>query len=225
MLLGWLQNFMSGATGAPQAAYSNAVDTSYSSYPTQASMYPTNPATGPTTAAYASHYNTSYGYWESFNNVSQTVGWYFPPPKNLVALVSCCKTHGVWHSLLEPLCLFFTSLCPHFKFLRRGFCHLVAVVKAPQRNGVWFQQMQVWFTEASVKGLCLAYISTQSEFMRCVDYILIYTHCSELMKSVGGHCGTALLFVIRAMVWHFVRDSHMVMRALTVMLLSNCGCP
>ncbi|CAK9232820.1 unnamed protein product [Sphagnum troendelagicum] len=57
-----VQNFMSGATGAPQAAYSNAVDTSYSSYPTQASMYPTNPATGPTTAAYASHYNTSYGY-------------------------------------------------------------------------------------------------------------------------------------------------------------------
>jgi len=62
MLLGWMQNFMSGATGAPQAAYSNAVDTSYSSYPTQASMYPTNPATGPTTAAYTSHYNTSYGY-------------------------------------------------------------------------------------------------------------------------------------------------------------------
>ncbi|CAM6059217.1 unnamed protein product [Sphagnum tenellum] len=57
-----VQNFMSGATGAPQAAYSNSVDTSYSSYPTQASMYPTNPATGPTTAAYASHYNTSYGY-------------------------------------------------------------------------------------------------------------------------------------------------------------------
>jgi len=57
-----VQNFMSGATGAPQAAYSNAVDTSYSSYPTQASMYPTNPATGPTTAAYTSHYNTSYGY-------------------------------------------------------------------------------------------------------------------------------------------------------------------
>jgi transcription antitermination factor NusA-like protein len=57
-----VQNFMSGATGAPQAAYSNAVDTSYSSYPTQASMYPTNPATGPTTAAYNSHYNTSYGY-------------------------------------------------------------------------------------------------------------------------------------------------------------------
>jgi hypothetical protein len=65
----------------------------------------------------------------------------------------------VWHSLLEPLCLFFTSFCPHFKFLRRGFCHLVAVVKAPQRNGVWLQQMQVWFTDASVKGLCLAYIS------------------------------------------------------------------
>jgi hypothetical protein len=60
----------------------------------------------------------------------------------------------VWHSLLEPLCLFFTSFCPHFKFLRRGFCHLVAVVKAPRRNGVWLQQMQVWFTEASVKGLC-----------------------------------------------------------------------
>ncbi|CAK9236859.1 unnamed protein product [Sphagnum troendelagicum] len=57
-----IQNFMSGVTVAPQTAYSNAVDTSYSSYPTQASMYSTNPSTGPTTAAYTSHYSTSYGY-------------------------------------------------------------------------------------------------------------------------------------------------------------------
>ncbi|CAK9199576.1 unnamed protein product [Sphagnum troendelagicum] len=56
-----IENFMAGATGGPQVAYNNSVDTSYT-YPTQASMYSTNPATGPSTAGYTSHYNTSYGY-------------------------------------------------------------------------------------------------------------------------------------------------------------------
>lgn len=68
MFSGWgwlvLQNFMAGATGGPQSTYSNTVDTGYSSYPSQASMYSTTPPpAGPTSATYASHYNTTYGYW------------------------------------------------------------------------------------------------------------------------------------------------------------------
>ena len=67
MFSGWgwlvLQNFMAGATGGPQSTYSNTVDTGYSSYPSQASMYSTTPPpAGPTSATYASHYNTTYGY-------------------------------------------------------------------------------------------------------------------------------------------------------------------
>lgn len=59
------QNFMTGASSGPPpytSTYSSTVDTNYSSYPSQPSMYSTTPATGPPAASYASHYNTSYGY-------------------------------------------------------------------------------------------------------------------------------------------------------------------
>jgi hypothetical protein len=49
-------------------------------------------------------------------------------------------------------------------------------------------------------------------------YMLIYTHCWELMNSVGSHGSSSLLFVMKVMVCHFVRDSHEVMTALIVML-------
>lgn len=60
-----LQNFMAGASSGPPpytGTYSSTVDTNYSSYPTQGSMYSATPATGPPTQSYASHYNTTYGY-------------------------------------------------------------------------------------------------------------------------------------------------------------------
>jgi hypothetical protein len=44
------------------------------------------------------------------------------------------------------------------------------------------------------------------------DYLLIYTHCWELMNSVGGHGSSSLLFMMK------VSDSHEVMTALIVML-------
>jgi len=53
-------------------------------------------------------------------------------------------------------------------------------------------------------------------------YILIYTHCHELMKAVGSHGSLLLLFVMKVMVWHFMRDSHKVKTALVVGLPSNC---
>lgn len=59
------QNFMAGASSGPPpftSTYSSTVDTNYSPYPTQASMYSATPATGPPTQSYASHYNTTYGY-------------------------------------------------------------------------------------------------------------------------------------------------------------------
>jgi hypothetical protein len=49
-------------------------------------------------------------------------------------------------------------------------------------------------------------------------YILIYTHCWELMNSVGSHGSLSLLFVMKVMVCHFVSDSHEVINALIVVL-------
>ncbi len=48
--------------------------------------------------------------------------------------------------------------------------------------------------------------------------MLIYTHCWELMNSVGSHGSSSLLFMMKVMVCHFVSDSHEVMTALIVVL-------
>ncbi len=49
-------------------------------------------------------------------------------------------------------------------------------------------------------------------------YMLIYTHCWELMNSVGSHGSLSLPFVMKVMICHFVSDSHEVMTALIVVL-------
>jgi hypothetical protein len=49
-------------------------------------------------------------------------------------------------------------------------------------------------------------------------YMLIYTHCWELMNSVVSHGSLSLPFVMKVMVCHFVSNSHEVMTALIVML-------
>jgi hypothetical protein len=49
-------------------------------------------------------------------------------------------------------------------------------------------------------------------------YMLIYTHCWELMNSVGSPGSSSLPFVMKVMVCHFVSDSHEVMTALIVVL-------
>jgi hypothetical protein len=51
-----------------------------------------------------------------------------------------------------------------------------------------------------------------TEFGR-LFYTFYYTHCWELMKSVGSHCSLSLLFMMKVMVWHFVSNSHKVMTA------------
>ncbi len=48
--------------------------------------------------------------------------------------------------------------------------------------------------------------------------MLIYTHCWELMDSVGSHGSSSLPFVMKVMVCHFVSDSHEVMTVLIVVL-------
>jgi hypothetical protein len=48
--------------------------------------------------------------------------------------------------------------------------------------------------------------------------MLIYTHCWELMNSVGSHGSLSLPFVMKVMVCHFVSNSHEVMTALIVVL-------
>jgi hypothetical protein len=48
--------------------------------------------------------------------------------------------------------------------------------------------------------------------------MLIYTHCWELMSSVGSHGSSSLLFMMKVMVCHFVSNSHEVMTALIVVL-------
>jgi hypothetical protein len=49
-------------------------------------------------------------------------------------------------------------------------------------------------------------------------YMFIYTHCLELMNSVGSHGSSSLLFVMKVMVCPFVNNSHEVMTALIVVL-------
>jgi len=49
-------------------------------------------------------------------------------------------------------------------------------------------------------------------------YMLIYTHCWELMNLVHSHSSSSLRFVMKVMVCHFVSDSHEVMTALIVVL-------
>jgi hypothetical protein len=49
-------------------------------------------------------------------------------------------------------------------------------------------------------------------------YMLIYTHCWELMNPVGSHGSSSLLFVMKVMVGHFVSDSRDVMTAIIVVL-------
>ncbi len=44
------------------------------------------------------------------------------------------------------------------------------------------------------------------------------------MKSAGRHGSSALLLVMKVMVWHFVSNSHKVMTAHIVILPSNCCC-
>jgi hypothetical protein len=54
-------------------------------------------------------------------------------------------------------------------------------------------------------------------------YILIYTHCQEMMKSVGSHGPLSQLFMTKVMmVWDLVGDSYKVMATLIVMLPSKC---
>jgi hypothetical protein len=48
--------------------------------------------------------------------------------------------------------------------------------------------------------------------------MLIYTHCWELMNSVGSHGSLLLPFVMKVMVCQFVSNSHEVMTALIVVL-------
>jgi hypothetical protein len=49
-------------------------------------------------------------------------------------------------------------------------------------------------------------------------YMLIYTHCWELMNSVGSHGSSSLPSMMKVMVCHFVSNSHEVMTALIVVL-------
>jgi hypothetical protein len=52
-------------------------------------------------------------------------------------------------------------------------------------------------------------------------YIPIYTHLQELMKLVGSHGSSSLLFLMKVTIWHFVSKSHKVMTARIVILCSN----
>jgi hypothetical protein len=51
---------------------------------------------------------------------------------------------------------------------------------------------------------------------------VIHTHSWVLLKPVGSHDNTALLFVMKVTVWHFVSDFHKVMTACIVVLPSKC---
>jgi hypothetical protein len=56
-------------------------------------------------------------------------------------------------------------------------------------------------------------------------YMLISTHSWELMKSMGSHGSSSLLFVMnKVIIWHFACDLLKVMTRLIVLLTSNCCC-
>jgi uncharacterized membrane protein YkvI len=56
------------------------------------------------------------------------------------------------------------------------------------------------------------------KFLGRLLYAYLYSHCWELMNSVGSHGSSSLSFVMKVMVCHFVSDSHEVMTALIVVL-------
>jgi hypothetical protein len=53
-------------------------------------------------------------------------------------------------------------------------------------------------------------------------YILIYTHCLELMQSMGTSGNSFVLFITKVMVWLYISNSHKIKIALIIMLPSNC---
>jgi hypothetical protein len=83
---------------------------------------------------------------------------------------------------------------------------------------LWFFLFQ--HTESILETLCM--IGGMPDFLAGF-YILIYTHCQEMMKSVGSHGPLSQLFMTKVMmVLDFVGDSYKVMTTLIVMLSSKC---
>jgi hypothetical protein len=60
-------------------------------------------------------------------------------------------------------------------------------------------------------GLKMFFLKTlgQSWLLSHLD-TLMFTHSLELMRSVGSNGSLSLLFMLKVMAWHFVRDTHMV---------------
>jgi hypothetical protein len=55
-------------------------------------------------------------------------------------------------------------------------------------------------------------------------YLLLYTHCEELIKSVGSHGSSSLQFKMKVMVWNSLSDIHKVMTTLIVVMVHKTCC-
>jgi hypothetical protein len=100
---------------------------------------------------------------------------------------------------------------------------VTAVVPVVKKTTGWEKRWETLKEKVLRKKL---YASHHLSFLGCFSgpsfwedyYMLIYTHCWELMNSVGSHGSLSLLFLMKVMVCHFVSGSHEVMTALIVML-------
>jgi hypothetical protein len=141
--------------------------------------------------------------------------------------ISC----DVIYSLCRPPYVFSLDACLYRDMLKWNEAYPHKLIAAWMRIQLTFLIRYVSWVQANIinespncfqkNPACRFYIMVCQKFVADY-YLLIYTHCQELMKSAGSHGSVSLLFVMKVMVWNFVGNSHKVMTATSVMLPSNC---
>jgi hypothetical protein len=141
--------------------------------------------------------------------------------------ISC----DVIYSLCRPPYVFSLDACLYRDMLKWNEAYPHKLIAAWMRIQLTFLIRYVSWVQANIinespncfqkNSACRFYIMVCLKFLADY-YLLIYTHCQELMKSAGSHGSVSLQFVMTVMVWNFVGNSHKVMTAISVMLPSNC---
>ncbi len=147
-----------------------------------------------------------------------------------------CTPSTIWHKptiypIYRPLCLLGIDACIYRDMLKwNKSSFLQKLVAAWMRILLTFLISNVSWVLANItfeSSHCFRKGNRNSGRRLCIMvcpsfwedyYMLIYTHCWELMNSVGSHGSLSLPFVMKVMVCHFVSDSHEVMTALIVVL-------
>jgi hypothetical protein len=133
------------------------------------------------------------------------------------------------YPLYRPLCLLGIDACIYRDILKWNKSpFLQKLVAAWMRILLTFLIRNVsWVLANIMSSHCFRKGNRNSGHRLCIIvcpsfwadyYLLIYTHCWELMNLVGSHGSSSLPFMMKLMFYHFVSDSHEVMIALIVVL-------